>query len=782
MMAVDPVAAARYFVGLGCTAFPVWGSKGGRCNCGDPHDGSGKHGPDNVGKHPATINGFKDGTQDPSAIARFLGNPGTPNYGLTVPVGVLAVDVDGEGIAQWDALQHRYGPLPVTLTTLTANGRHYFYRWPEAMGPMPTGKLFGFVTRRHDDGYIIGPGSVHPKGVVYDTLRRENGHPYPIAELPRAWAEAALREHAPKTTDPNVITIDAGGYQLPEHGYSGARYDEIVRYTASRYLRGIPEDEIWEGVLHILAPRFAVPLSEPELRTRFARAWANTPKRLGPPRQLEENQETGAVELRAGADESRGIASPIAAGRFPDPPDRIAFGGLIGDVVADLAAGTDASEVGILGSLLAFMGALYPAEGHFGRHQSTAIFVGLVGPSTEGRKGTAMERAEMAMSQALGASVVSNVMLDGVNSGEGLVSALETRQTRFRNDPVAGVMYEEEFATLLAAQSRDNSTLDPRMRTAWDGKVLSNRKQSSQQSIEPPYWVSALVSITPKELRERAPKGAFTSGSFNRWLWLPVIRRDIEVMDTPPDVPYELRTRLSEAYHSAQQERPFLRHTAAAQRLLSDYSAHLLRVGVGIERDLAARLVPIALRVGLIHAMVEGQREVTRDHVARGIALSEYARSGITWIFGMTVGDPIAIQILRLAMDDENGVVTKQQITQDATRDSIKRQAAIDTLVEAGLVEVVRVRTNGRPRQEVRLRPSSGTFQPFSHLSASQPREVESLPETRETAETRITLKTLKSAEKGGWLTPCKDYPDHQDHHQQTPDGWVCTRCQEEAA
>lgn len=767
MMSVDPVAAARYFVSLGCTAFPVWGSKDGRCNCGDPHDGSGKHGADNVGKHPATNSGFKDGTADLAAIARFLSNPGTPNYGLVAPPGVLVVDVDGvDGIAKWDALQHQHGPLPVTLTTLTANGRHYFYRWPESAGVLPTGKVFGFVTRRHDDGYIIGPGSVHPKGVVYDTLRQANGHPYAIAELPALWANAILAEHAPRT-EPGVITIDAGGYQLPEHGYSGARYDEIVRYTASRYVRGIPEDEIWEGVRYILAPRFSQPLTESELRSRFERAWANTPKRLGPPRVVEQT-ESGEVRLTAPVDEAHGILPPVESGQFPAPPDRLAFGGLVGEVVAELARGTDASEAGMLGALLAFMGALYPATGHFGRQQSTAIFVGLVGPSTEGRKGTAMERAEMAMAQALGASTIANLMFDGVNSGEGLVSTLESRQARFRNEPVTGIMYEEEFATLLAAQSRDNSTLDPRMRAAWDGKVLSNRKQSTQQSIEPPYWVSALVAITPKELRAKSPTGAFTSGSFNRWLWLPVIRRDVDVLDTPPDIPYELRTRLSDAYHSAQQERPFLRHTPDAQRLLFDYSTHLAHSVVGMERDLSARLVPIALRVALIHAMVEGQRQVTLDHVRRGIALAEYARSGIGFIFGMTVGDPLATLLLRKLM--EEGVVTKHQITQDITRDALKRQNAIDALTDAGLAEVVRVTTAGRPRQEVRLVTSRGLFTPFVQLSASQPSHEAPLsetPRTPESAETRITHETHKSVGKG--TRPC---PSCHEHHP------VGTRCE----
>jgi hypothetical protein len=772
-MAVDPVAAARYFVQqLGCTAFPVWGSTDGRCSCGDPHDGkTGKHGPDNVGKHPATQHGFKEGTTDVDAIKKFLSNPGTPNYGLTAPPGVLVIDVDGpEGLASWDQLQHRHGPLPVTLTTTTANGRHYFYRWPEGAGPMPTGKLFGFVVRRSDDGYVIGPGSVHPKGVVYDTLRREDGHPYAIADLPRGWAEAA-RQPDPVASS----TIHISGRPDPATVAVGGRHD-FLRDTARFYAGTIRDPAALEAAVWAINLQLSEPKTEADVRRAIGEALTKYPAD-----PVETDPETGEVRVVRGDGDARGILGAPDSGQFPQPPSRAAFGGLVGELVAELATGTDASEVAMLGSLLAFLGVLYPATGHFGRSQSTALFVGLVGPSTEGRKGTAMERAEVAVSQCIGQSVVANIMFDGVNSGEGLVSALETRQKMFRNEPVSGLMYEEEFATLLAAQSRDNSTLDPRMRAAWDGKALSNRKQASQQSIEPPYWVGALVSITPKELRDRAPRGAFTSGSFNRWLWLPVIRRDIEVLDTPPDVPYQLRTRLSDSFHAAQQERPFLRHTVEAQRMLADYSAHLLRAAVGMERDLSARLVPIALRVGMVHAMVEGQREVTRDHVARGIALTDYARSGIHWVFGMSAGDPITTLLLRTLMEDEAGVITKHQITQDITRDPVKRQQAIDNLMDAGLVEKVTVKTGGRPRQEVRLLPSRGAFVPFVQISASQPNPkspADGLHGSAESHETQITHETHESVGKGGWLSPCRDYDRHQRQHRQLPAGWLCDACE----
>ena len=58
--------------------------------------------------------------------------------------------------------------------------------------------------------------------------------------------------------------------------------DAIRDFMASRYMRGIPREEILSSVVNVLAPRFAEPLTEDELRSRFDRAWKGTPGRALP--------------------------------------------------------------------------------------------------------------------------------------------------------------------------------------------------------------------------------------------------------------------------------------------------------------------------------------------------------------------------------------------------------------------------------------------------------------------------------------------------------------------
>jgi len=771
LMTVDPVAAATYFVGtLGCTAFPVYGSRAGVCLCGDPHDGTGRggNGPDNIGKHPATPKGFKDATDDVALIRTFLSNPGTPNYGLNAPEGVMAIDVDGvEGLSRWEELQRAYGPLPVTLTTITANGRHYFFRWPEAHGPMPTGKLFGFVVRRRGDGYVIGPGSVHPSGVVYDTLRQANGRPYDIADLPEKWAEAA--------TSKARLTV-VGTAPLPE---PGQRHDWLR--DRARYYRGVMNDPaVLKAALMAENARLSHPKSEGEVDRAIGRVFE-----LFPPDPPEEAEERAARRL---GEDALGLLSAPTAGAFPAPPAAAAFDGLLGDCVRDLASGTDASEVGLLGSLIAFCGALIPGAAYFHRLQTSSPFVALVGESSIGRKGTAMVRAADAMSDAVGADHVNRVILDGLNSGEGLVAALDYKRTHFPYEPTVGLVFEEEYATLLASRGREGSTLDPKMRTAFDGSPISNRRSGETKTVNPPYWLPALIAITPTELRLRLEAGALQSGSANRWLYLPVVKRDGTADNSAPAFEDGRRAAILEARKAALNAKTPISIDPAVTRQLSEYSDWLPTVAIGVGRDLTRRLGIIAFRVALVHALVERSTVVAPGHLTRAIALTEYARAGIAWVFGETVGNRDADLLFRYLLD--RGRLTKHDITQEITRDPLRRQAAIDELTRLGVAEVSTIHPEGRgrPRTELVAVGTGTEFRAFrARFANSVPENLHEMHEmhgnavlsTNDLARNSHEIRTeiARKSETGEWLRPCNDYTAHQASHRQTAEGWICDAC-----
>lgn len=769
---MDPrIKAALWFAEHGFGVFSVWSTDpDGTCRCpsraacGVP------------GKHPITPNGFQDATTDAGRIRTMLAAASRPNYGLVCPEGVFAWDVDGEGWQeQVAALEAKHGPLPATLRVETRNGQHIYLRWPEGI-PRPLHKMFGWVTRWGSGkmaGYVIGPRSIHASGKEYAPLGV-----FEIATLPEAWAKAAL---AGEAQSPHVIVIGAG--DDPSTVQVGSRHD-FLRDRARFYAGSIRDPDALFAAVWALNEK----LPQPKDREAVQRAIGDALARF-PADPVEQDPDTGEARVvRAVPDEGE-ILDDDARAPFPEPPARVAFEGTAGEIVASIIDGTDASETGILVSLLAMCGVLMPSRAYvLNRTHVSALHVCLVGDSSVGRKTTAMDRAQDAIKAMLGAPVVNRVVMTGMNSGEALVTTLERRQIDYKREPTTAIVYEEEYATLLSAAGREGSSLDSRLRVAFDGtSAMANRKQAGSQVVQPPYWLAALAGITPTELQEKAPEGVLRSGSANRWLWLPVVRRE-DGGDAPPEPPAALRRVVLDAHERAWAEPIALDVDPEVRRVLSAYDEHLRRTATGQAVDLALRFSTIATRVAMIHATLDRSSRVTVEHIRRGIALTEYAHEGVPWAWGWAVGDPLATYILRDLV--ESGSLTKRQVSQRWSRDQIRVQKAIDQLRRLRFVDTVKVRgTGGRPRNEVRLKPDHARFVRFDASVVPQPTHREKSSTTAQTprsAETEQTHRTHKTSTNqpetatGEWLRPCRDYRGHHVAHRQTPTGWVCDTCDKE--
>lgn len=694
----DRIKAALWFAERGFGVFSVWSTTAaGVCRC---PAGATCTSP---GKHPITPNGFQDATTDESRIRTLLSAGSDPNYGLVCPEGVFALDVDGPDVARLGELEAVHGPLPPTLRTLTANGQHIFLRWPEGL-PRPLHKMFGFVTRwgsGRQAGYVVGPRSMHQSGFVY-----EPEGPFEIAEMPQSWIEASLAAERPQ-----VETLTVGG-ALPTTGH---RHDWLR--DRARYFRGFIDDrDTLRAAVMAENKRLEQPKTDDEVDRAIGDVF--TKYAADPADEAEEK-----VARRLG-DDALDFLPTMSGEAFPAVPEAIVYEGLLGECVFDLAAGTDASLAGLLGACVAFAGALVPGQAYFHRMQTSSPFVALVGESSVGRKGTAMMRVADAMGDAMGTEKVNQAILDGLASGEGLVTAMHWKQTTFPNEPAVGLVFEEEYATLLAARSREGSTLDPKMRAAFDGSVLSNRRSGDSKTVAPPYWLVALIAITPGELRERLEAGAMTSGSANRWLYLPVVRREIIPTNADPRFSEEHKHALFDARRVALGAGRTISVQPAVVRVLSEYADWLPTVAYGLARDLVRRLGVIAFRVALTHALVERADDVSLTHLRRAIALTEYARKGIPWVFGNTIGNRDADLLYRHLV--ASGRLGKKAITREIIRDPVRQQAAIDELTRLTLahVEVIHPEAGGRPRTELVSSKSGGLFQGFASAAFENPENL----------------------------------------------------------
>jgi hypothetical protein len=772
----DRIRAALWFAEHGFGVFSCWSARDdGTCRC--PAGGD----CDSPGKHPVTQNGFKDATRDPARIRILLSAGSEPNYGLVPPPGVFAWDVDGEDLLRLAEHEEHIGPLPATLETLTAHGRHLFLRWPDGF-PRPIHRMFGLVTRWGSGelaGYVIGPRSVHRSGAIYTPA----GIPE-IATLPDSWAQAVLDDQVRPR-------IRVSGRSDPADVRVGGRHDWL-RDTARHYAGVVRDPDALFAAVWAENRKLAEPKTEEAVR----RAIGDVLERFGP-----DPVDPGTDEVVAPGEPGLLVPAQDDA-LFPPPPAPVALTGLLGECVAALSEGTDASPVGILASLLAFCGALMPARAYLHAHHTSSPYLALVGRSSIGRKGTAMFRARDALGLAVGMDVVNRVRLNGLASGEALVRALLDRQ----RDPSTygnptGVLFEEEYATFLAASSRDGSTLDSRMRAAFDGMSLSHRKVAETVTVGEPYWLSGLVAITPAELQDRVQRASFHNGSGNRWLWLPVVQRDVIAEGDEPILPLELTEALVEAHRACVRVPPVLGRGPGSGELVSEYDRFLRAETIGLAADMTRRFGIIAFRVAMVHAAVERSPLVTVDHVLRGIALTEYARAGLEWTFGEALGDGLATLLLRHLKEEE--VLTNGTISKYLIRDPQKRQAAVDELQRLGLAEVVRIRTGGRTRSELRLVPGKGDFRDFRALlgggleadvsnSAGNARKrsdagAEGAQKVRGSARKsdREVIDTETGEVMAGearWASPCRDYRAHQDHHRNTTEGWVCLACEQGGA
>lgn len=664
-------------------------------------------------KVPLTKRGFKDANANVEMARTFLGNAGQPNYGMVwhdEPDPVFILDLDGgDGHTtwrdDWKGLIGYLGALPKTLTTITpSGGRHLLLRWMTSIyGPHPPGdKLFGFTVRWPDKGYVVGPGSVVDGKTYTSNLA-------PIAELPEAWARDAQA-----MAKPLVHTNGAASLTPPPETGEGGRYAAIRTYQAQLYNRGLGRDTILTLVRAELAPTFSPQLSEPELLERFDRAWKDIETRLGDPRLP--GRVDQVPQSTEGFDDD--ILEELKLGSFPADPEPVAFGGNLGAAVDDLAKSTTASPVGLLVSLTAIAGAVMATKTEYFGEQTSSFMALLVGESGTGKKGTAMDAAWRALTaeNVWGSEPVS--LLSGLGSGEAIVGHM-SRQAK--HGLARGIVWAPELSEVLIVGRREGSTLTTVLRNAFDRTALMNITKSA--TVEVPrdsYQLGALAGVTPDELRSLLSAGTeMTNGFAGRWLSVPVTGRDDQ--GVTGKVAPSIRPELAEQFRYAleqragQRHRPILPDDDALDRLSAYY--RFLAALPGASGVLARRYATIAARVALVHSSLEMDDTIPLVHVDRAIALTEYSRTGIPWVYGMSA------VVSGKASRALQWLTTKSELTRSGLslrmfgrRSDGRVDDAIEALVRAGLVEIVTGSTTtkgGRPSKVLRLTGLVSSFERF---------------------------------------------------------------------
>ena len=293
-VAGSALQAALSYAALGWHVFPCHTPRpAGTCSCRKRDCGS-------AGKHPRTINGFKDATADVTVIRGWWELWPDANVGVACgPSGLVVLDVDprhGGDESLRDLITRHNDPSmgmklpgqdrgeaagPDILNTVTAQtgggGAHLLYHCPEgvfipsvATSERFAGPLGPGIDVRAAGGYIIAPPSLHESGQEYAWVVDQGPGETDLLVLPD-WLEQLLCQRAIVPAAPRV------SYAEILSGVSeGGRDRELFRAASAARRLDIPYE--WTlGLILEAAANCSPPFPPEQARRKVQSAYDHYP-------------------------------------------------------------------------------------------------------------------------------------------------------------------------------------------------------------------------------------------------------------------------------------------------------------------------------------------------------------------------------------------------------------------------------------------------------------------------------------------------------------------------
>ncbi len=423
-------------------------------------------------------------------------------------------------------------------------------------------------------------------------------------------------------------------------------------------------------------------------------------------------QQSGWQPVRTQHASTASARSAPASEEAPEPAwptmAAAAYHGLAGDVVRTIEPHSESDPVAVLIQFLACAGSIigscpfYQVEGT--RHRAN-LFGVLVGESAKARKGTSWDRISEIVRIA-DERWYSERAKSGLSSGEGLINEVRDEHKKWNAkdnaweiiDPGISdkrlMVTEPEFASLLAVAERHGSTISSVIRKAWDGGKLATLTRSSSLCATGAH-ISIIGHITEDELRARLTRTDTANGFGNRFLFLLVRRSKMLPFGgdaLADEVIFSLGERLKAAIASASIIGR-VGWTSSARDAWKTIYGRLSEGQPGLLGAVTSRAEAQSVRLALIYALLDGASNIDLPHIKAALAVWEYAEASAAHIFGASLGDPVADEILRAIQNSPEGV------SRTAIRDLFGRNQSGDR-IGAALALLI---TRGRARFEKRI-------------------------------------------------------------------------------
>lgn len=435
-----------------------------------------------------------------------------------------------------------------------------------------------------------------------------------------------------------------------------------------------------------------------------------------------------ASEVRSLNQRSTIVEAPARTSAQPTPKpwpklDPAALHGLAGDFVRLVDPSTEADPVAILAQTLVAFGNAVGSNPHFrvedDRH-SANLFAVIVA-STAARKGTSWGRVAKLLDQVEPEWSKLRIAT-GLSSGEGVIHRLRDAITQIEDgsetvvqqgvDDKRLLVYESEFASTLRILARDGNILSPILRNAWDSRPLEILTKNSAEKASNPH-LSIVAHITPEELLRYLDRTEVANGFGNRFLW--VLSRRLKSLPRGGAIATE---KLDPIVDRAMAALEFARSAGTIQRdadadtLWCERYESLRHEEPGLVGKLLARGQPQVLRLSLIYALLDRANEIRRCHLESALALWSYCAESVRHVFGDTLGDPTADEILR-ALRVNSGGQSRTELVRVFSGHKRKGEVdrALAALLEQGLVSVEEIKTNGRPEERWFAKEASKSLQ-----------------------------------------------------------------------
>lgn len=401
----------------------------------------------------------------------------------------------------------------------------------------------------------------------------------------------------------------------------------------------------------------------------------------------------------------------------PAQMDEAAYHGLAGKIVKAIEPHTEADPAALLIQVLVAFGTLikrspyYQVEGD--RHYSN-LFALLIGNTAKGRKGTSWGRVRSIFELVPGWSKV----VSGLSSGEGLKWQVRDKRTEMVKDKKSGVTSEEvvdegvadkrllviepEFAQVLRVVTRHGNTLSSTVRTAWDTGTLATLTKNDPVTATDAH-IAIIGHVTVDELRAELTQTDTANGFSNRFLFVCVKRSKCLPFggeDLPENVLRDFAQRLERAASRASSVGGVVIAQPARKIWARVYPS--LSVGMpGLFGAATARAEAQALRLAMLYALLDEKKQIDSAHLMAGLAVWEYASASAQYVFGSSLGDPVADEILRAvrAVGKEGMSRTRISGLFQRNRSAERIGAALDLLARRNLVRRRSQETGGRPSE-----------------------------------------------------------------------------------